>query len=78
LLTPDPEGALRSTARQIESFEIPKGIPFYDAHRIRNFAGVGLVRKNQTEPSVIAGWLVLVNVFVLLLMSEIVKAIIAK
>ena len=78
LLVPDPAEGQWATATHTEHYEIPEGIPFYDGHRIKT-SGVGWpMRRHPTRPSVIVGWLLLLNLLVCFLMSEIAKYIVIK
>jgi|GEM_PF-5208165 hypothetical protein len=78
LLAPDPEEGQRSTATQIEPHKTHEGIDFDDVHLVKNAGVLRLKRRHQIAPSVIQGWLLLLNFLVFILMSEIVRYIFAK
>lgn len=71
LLTPDPEEVKQLTAMYTEHHKTREGIDFYDHHRIKKSRVYTLKRRHQTAPSVIQGRLLLVNLLVLVLMSQI-------
>jgi uncharacterized membrane protein YvbJ len=78
LLAPDPEEVQRSTATQIEPHQTHEGIDFDDGHIEKNLGLLRLKRRPQIAPSVIQVWLLLLNLLVFILMSEIVRYIFAK
>jgi|SRR5215217_4089260 len=72
LLAPNPKEFQRSTTMHTKPYETPEGIAFYDAHRVEKSSVLRLKRSHQTEPSVIVGWIMLLNLVVFVLMSQIV------
>jgi uncharacterized membrane protein YvbJ len=78
LLAPDPEEGQRSTAMYTERHKTPEGIDFYDGHILKKSRVARLKRRYQTEPSVIVGWLLLLNLLVFTLMSEIARYIVSR
>jgi hypothetical protein len=78
LLAPDPKEGQRLTATHIEHHQTHEGIDFDDGHRVKNSRVARLKRRNQTEPAVIEGWLLLLNLLVLILMFEIVRYIVIR
>ena len=78
LLAPDPEEGQRSTAAQIEHPKTHEGIDFDDGPIVKNLGVLRLKRRHQIAPAVIQGWLLLLNLLVFILMSEIVRYIFTK
>jgi len=76
LLSPDPEEVPWSTATHTEGYKIPESIEFYDVQIIKKSGVASLKRRHWTAPSVIEGFLLLLNLLVLFLMFEIVRYII--
>jgi hypothetical protein len=58
-------------AAHTELYRLPEGIEFYDRHRIRKSSATWLTRKPRKQPSVITGWLLLLNLIVLILAPQI-------
>jgi hypothetical protein len=78
LLAPEPEEGLRSRATQTEHQETPEGIDFHDVAIIKKSRVYTLKRRDQTAPSVIGGWVLLVNLIAFILIAEIVSYIVPK
>jgi len=76
LLTPNPEEVQQPMARPTAHYITPEGIDFYDAHRVKKWRYGEAKRRRQMEPSVILGWLLLLNLLVLIVMSEIARYIV--
>ena len=77
LLVPDPEEVQRSTATHTEHHETPEGIDFSDGHIVKKSRAARLKIRHQTGPLVILGWLLLLNLVVFILMSEIARYIVS-
>ena len=73
LLAPDPEYGQWSTATHTEHYGTPEGIDFNDGHIVKKSGVARLTRRHQTAPSVIIGWLLLLNLLGFALISEILK-----
>jgi uncharacterized membrane protein YvbJ len=78
LIAADPEEVQRSTATHTEYYKTPEGIDFYDRHRVKKSRVYSLKRRHQTVPSVMAGWLLLLNLLAFVLMSEIARYIVNR
>jgi hypothetical protein len=78
LLAPDPEEVQRSIVTQIEHHKTHEGIDFGDGPMVKNSGVLRFKGRHQIPPSVIQVWLVLLNLLVFILMSEIVRSIFAK
>jgi uncharacterized membrane protein YvbJ len=72
LMAPDPEEARRSAAAQTEHPKLHEGIDFHDSPIAKKSRVYGLKRRPQTAPSVIGGWVLILNMLAFFLMSEIV------
>jgi hypothetical protein len=78
LLAPDVEEGQWSTATHLEPQKTHEGIDFYDGHTVKNSKVASLKRRHQTGLSVIRGWLLLLNLLVFILMSEIARYIVSR
>ena len=78
LLAPDPEQVQRSIATQIEQPQTHESIEFDEGHIVKNLGALRLRRKHQIPPSILQGWLLILNLLVFILMSEIVRYIFTK
>jgi hypothetical protein len=76
LLAPDPEVVKWSLATHTEHHITPEGIDFHDGHLVKKSRPATLRIRRPTEPSVIGGWLLLLNLLVFTLMSYIVIMVI--
>jgi hypothetical protein len=77
LLTPDPEKIQWSIATHTEHHKTREGIDLYDGHIIKNSRVARLVvRSHQTVPPVIGGWLLLLNILVVIFVAEIVMSLV--
>jgi hypothetical protein len=77
LLAPDPEEGQRSTTTHTEHHKTREGIDFHEGHIVKKSRVASLKRRHQTEPSVIEGWLLVLNLLVFILMYEIARYIIS-
>lgn len=71
LLSPDPEDVQSPLAIQVDPYQLPEGVEFYDRHKIRKPSVVWPTRKPQAQPSIITGWLLLLNLLALILVTQI-------
>ena len=71
LLAPDPEKGQWSTATHTEDYITYEGIDINDGHIVKNSGVARLKRRQRTAPAVIQRWLLLLNLLVLVLMSQI-------
>jgi hypothetical protein len=78
LLAPDPEEGQRSTATHIEPHKIREGIDFHEGDIVKKSRVASLKRRHQTAPSVIEGWLLSLNLLVIILMFEIARYILGE
>ena len=78
LLAPDPEQVQRSIASQIEDRQTQERIEFDDDHIVKNLGILRLKRRHEIPPSILQGWLLILNLLVFILMSEIVRYIFTK
>jgi hypothetical protein len=78
LLSSDPEKVEWVTAPPTDYHKTREGIEFYDRHRIKKSRAASLNRWHLTGRSVIVGWLMLLNLLVFILMSEILTGILIR
>jgi hypothetical protein len=71
LLAPDPETGHWSIAMHTEDHTTREGIGFYVGNVVNKSSVARIKRRHQTGPSVIGGWLLLLNLLVIFLMFEI-------
>jgi hypothetical protein len=71
LLAPDPEKGQWSIAMHTEHHTTREGIGFYVGNVVNKSSVARIRRRHQTGPSVIGGWLLLLNLLVIFLMFEI-------
>lgn len=71
LLAPDPEKGQWSITMHTEDYKIHEGIDLDNGHMVKNSGFGRLKRRQQTAPAVIQRWLLLLNLLVLVLMSQI-------
>ena len=72
LLAPDPEKVLWSTATYPEQPKIHKDIDFSDDQIVKDSRVARLKTSWQAVPPVIGGWLLVLNVLVIIFVAEIV------
>ena len=78
LLAPDPEKIQWSTAMHVEHHKTHEGIDLDDGHIVKDSRVASLKPRQRTGPTVIERWLVLLNLLVFILMSEIVRYIVNR
>jgi hypothetical protein len=71
LLSPDPEKLQPLTAAQTEHFQTPEDISVYDASIAEKTRPLKL-KRHEPELSVILGWLFILNLLIIILISGIV------
>jgi hypothetical protein len=78
LLAPDPERVQWSTAIHIEDYKTDEGIDFHDGHIVKNSSVARQKGRQQTAPVGIGGWILVLNLLVFILISEIARYIISR
>ena len=78
LLAPEPEKGQWSTTTHTEHHKTHESTDFSDGHIVKNSRVARLERMQKTAPSVVGGWLLVLNSLVLILMSVIASVLMSE
>ena len=67
-----------SAVTHTEHHQIPEAIDFFDVQIVKKSGVARLKRRREPVPSVVVGWLLLLNFLVFILMSEIARSIVIR